>query len=65
MAYYVDVTLLGAWCELRQDFRHFRVERIISSAVLQDRFSTDGGKLIERWFALQGQEKAQGHCAVT
>ena len=28
MAYYVDVTLVGAWCELRKDFRNFRVERI-------------------------------------
>ena len=28
MAYYVDVTLLGAWCELRNDFRNFRVDRI-------------------------------------
>jgi len=65
MAYYVDVTLLGAWCELRQDFRHFRVERIISSTVLQDRFSTDGGKLIERWFALQGKEKARSSAAIT
>src|ERR1700676_4023747 len=27
MAYYVDATLIGAWCELREDYRHFRVER--------------------------------------
>ncbi len=54
MAYYVDVTLLGAWCELRTDFRHFRVERILTSSILDDRFSTEGGKLMERWFALQG-----------
>jgi predicted DNA-binding transcriptional regulator YafY len=56
MAYYVDVTLLGAWCELRSDFRHFRVERILTSGVLEERFSTDGGTLLERWFALQRQE---------
>ena len=56
MAYYVDVTLLGAWCELRSDFRHFRVERIITSIMSDERFSTDGGKLMERWFALQGQQ---------
>ena len=56
MAYYVDVTLLGAWCELRSGFRHFRVERIITSAILDDRFSTDDGKLMERWFALQGRQ---------
>jgi predicted DNA-binding transcriptional regulator YafY len=55
MAYYVDVTLLGAWCELRRDFRHFRVERIITSTIVDDWFSTDSGKLMERWFALHGQ----------
>jgi predicted DNA-binding transcriptional regulator YafY len=53
MLYYVDVTLLGAWCELRRDFRHFRVERVETSEVLPDVFPTDGGKLLERWFAAQ------------
>ena len=53
MAYYVDVTLLGAWCELREDFRHFLVERIVVSTVLDEPFSTDNGKLMQRWFALQ------------
>jgi len=56
MAYYVDVTVLGAWCELRSDFRHFRVERIITSTISDDQFPTEGGKLMERWFALQGQQ---------
>ena len=55
MAYYVDVTVLGAWCELRNDFRHFRVERITASTILDDVFPTDGGRLMERWFALQDQ----------
>lgn len=55
MAYYVDVTVLGAWCELRNDFRHFRVERITASTILDSVFPTDGGRLMERWFALQGR----------
>lgn len=55
MAYYVDVTVLGAWCELRNDFRHFRVERITASTILGYVFPTDGGRLMERWFALQGR----------
>lgn len=55
MAYYVDVTVLGAWCELRNDFRHFRVERITASTILGYVFPTDGGSLMERWFALQGR----------
>ena len=31
MAYYGDVSLISGWCELRQDFRSFRVDRILSS----------------------------------
>jgi predicted DNA-binding transcriptional regulator YafY len=53
MAYYVDVTVLGAWCELRNDFRHFRVERIIMATILNDLIPVDGRCLTERWFALQ------------
>src|SRR6202022_2983794 len=53
MAYYVDVTLVGAWCELRNDFRHFRVDRILASDVLDERFSADSGRLAAEWLALR------------
>ncbi len=52
MAYYVDVTLVGAWCELRADYRNFRVERIRSSRVLDEHFDQDGGRLFAEWSAL-------------
>jgi predicted DNA-binding transcriptional regulator YafY len=53
MAYYVDVTLVGAWCELRKDFRHFRVDRILASQVLDERFSADRARLTAEWLALR------------
>jgi len=53
MAYYVDVTLVGAWCELRNDFRHFRVDRILTSQVLDERFSADSASLTAEWLALR------------
>jgi predicted DNA-binding transcriptional regulator YafY len=52
MAYYVDVTLLGAWCELRSDFRNFRVDRISNAQLLDDRFLAESGKLMAEWLAL-------------
>jgi predicted DNA-binding transcriptional regulator YafY len=52
MAYYVDVTLVGAWCELRADYRNFRVERIQSSKVLEEHFDQHGGRLFREWSAL-------------
>jgi len=32
MIYYVDSVILAAWCELRQAFRHFRIDRINTCA---------------------------------
>jgi len=52
MAYYVDATLIGAWCELRADYRNFRIERIQSSKVLRERFDQQGGRLFREWSAL-------------
>ena len=52
MAYYVDVTLLGAWCELRNDFRNFRVDRISNAQLLDERFLAESGKLMAEWLAL-------------
>ena len=53
MAYYVDVTLIGAWCELRQDFRNFRLERIRASELLHERFPAGDGRLMAEWMALR------------
>jgi predicted DNA-binding transcriptional regulator YafY len=52
MAYYVDVSLVGAWCELRKDFRNFRVERITASRVLAAHFQDHNGRLLAQWLAL-------------
>ena len=30
MIYFTEAILLAAWCEMRQDFRHFRIDRIAS-----------------------------------
>jgi predicted DNA-binding transcriptional regulator YafY len=53
MAYYVDVTLIGAWCELRRDYRNFRVDRIAASELLDARFPADRGRLMAEWLALR------------
>ncbi len=38
------VWTLGAWCELRQDFRSFRVDRISSLTVLSETFKDTTGR---------------------
>ena len=51
-AYYVQATLIGAWCELRQDYRHFRADRITALTVLEERYPSDNGRLMAEWLAL-------------
>jgi predicted DNA-binding transcriptional regulator YafY len=52
MAYYVQATLIAAWCELRQDYRHFRADRISTLAVLDQSYPSDKGRLMADWLAL-------------
>jgi predicted DNA-binding transcriptional regulator YafY len=52
MAYYVDITLIGAWCELRSGYRNFRTDRIAEGRVLDEQFRDDNGRLMEGWLAL-------------
>jgi len=52
MAYYVDVSLIGAWCELRNDLRSFRVDRILGARLLDEHFPPDHGRLAAAWLAL-------------
>jgi predicted DNA-binding transcriptional regulator YafY len=61
MAYYVDVTLIAAWCEMRNDFRHFRVDRIAWSTTLDERFVADHAKLLADWLALPKDGEALAH----
>ena len=58
MAYYVDVTLLGAWCALRADYRNFRVERIAAARPLPEIFADRRATLLAGWFAQQGRPPA-------
>ncbi len=52
MAYYVDVAVIAAWCELRRDFRYFRADRIVSAQVLDEGFASESARLTARWMAL-------------
>ncbi len=50
--YHVQATLICAWCELRNDYRHFRTDRIVGAQVLGDGFETEVGQLMAGWIAL-------------
>lgn len=44
--------LLVAWCELRNDFRHFRADRIVGLQPLDERYPKTRAALIRAWSAL-------------
>lgn len=51
LVYYVDNVLLAAWCELREDFRHFRADRISACRPTGGRFEGEGERLRAQWRA--------------
>jgi predicted DNA-binding transcriptional regulator YafY len=44
--YWGTVWTLAAWCELKEDFRSFRVDRIATLDVLEHRFVDEDGKTL-------------------
>ena len=49
IGYAETVRLLAAWCELRQDFRHFRTDRIRAAEFLDEYHGCRRGDLRLRW----------------
>lgn len=64
IAYYVQATLMSAWCELRRDFRHFRVDRICALTLLKEPLPVCGRTLFQQWmerFSPQAAGEGQSH----
>ena len=55
IAYMEEVRIIVAWCELRQDFRHFRTDRIYFVDVTAERIPEQQHLLLKRWKALQNR----------
>jgi predicted DNA-binding transcriptional regulator YafY len=58
MVFYGPVWLLAAWCELRNGFRVFRIDRMSAFSALDTRFNAEPGKTAED-FLRQDAEKKQ------
>jgi predicted DNA-binding transcriptional regulator YafY len=50
-----EVRVLAAWCELRQDFRHFRTERIATAEQTGERYPGRRNALVRTWRATYGK----------
>lgn len=49
VGYLEIVRMLIAWCELRQDFRHFRTDRVIEATFLEERYPERASILRAKW----------------
>ncbi len=47
---------LAAWCELRQDFRNFRLDRVAASTMLDETFEDEAGRTLRDMLARYGPE---------
>lgn len=49
LIYYTEALVMAAWCGLRRDFRHFRIDRIGECRESGEHFAGEGRKLRKLW----------------
>ena len=54
LAFFDRTRVIVSWCELRQDFRHFRADRIVELTVEQATYPERRANLMKQWQAQQG-----------
>ncbi len=54
LGYFDHVRVLVAWCELRQGFRHFRTDRIVSLKTVDQRYPRRRQVLLKLWREIEG-----------
>lgn len=55
LSFYGYIWLLVSWCELRQDFRNFRLDRISEFQVLEERYRLERGKTLADFLKQDGR----------
>ena len=58
LSFYGPIWLLAGWCELRQDFRMFRVDRMAAAGFLDLTFEPTRGRTLED-YSRQEARRAQ------
>jgi len=51
LQFWGQVWTLAAWCELREDFRTFRVDRVERLEIAEERFQREAGRTLEDYLA--------------
>ena len=58
VGYVVGVRVIVAWCELQQDFRTFRTDRVTAATFLDQRYPERPATLRRRWLAMMREQHA-------
>lgn len=53
LGFFDHVRVIVAWCELRQGFRHFRVDRIVALTMSEQRYPQRRQALLKEWRAIE------------
>lgn len=51
LGFFDKVRVMAAWCEMRQDFRHFRADRISDLAATEQRYPRRRAAMLKEWRA--------------
>jgi predicted DNA-binding transcriptional regulator YafY len=57
VGFFDNARMLAAWCETRQAFRHFRLDRMATVAVLDERLPKARRTLLKDWRRAEGLDK--------
>jgi predicted DNA-binding transcriptional regulator YafY len=49
LGFFEETRVMVAWCELRQDFRHFRTDRIKQLTIINEHFTPHRQILLKKW----------------
>ncbi len=63
LGFFDRARVLVAWCELRDDFRHFRTGRILSLVMSEARYSRRRHALLKTWREIEGISNASEKAA--
>ena len=58
IGYHDAARMLIGWCELRKDFRSFRIDRVLSASFLDERYPARHSALRAKWLASLPREEA-------
>lgn len=54
VGFFDQCLVMVAWCELREDFRHFRLDRIANLCIREERYPQRRQALLRKWRQQQG-----------